>query len=429
MRNYSDIIFALSTNKAKSALAVFRISGKKSISSFLQLINIKKIEIKKPSICYILDNNKNKIDKVVVTAFKSPKSYTGEDMIEISSHGSIAVINKITAILISNNFRPALPGEFTKRALINNKIGVLEAETINEIINSETENQRKLAIGNFGGKREGFIEEISKKIMKLLANVEAIIDFADEDLPKNLYKEIMEQKENIVKELDKTIYNSLLSKNINTGYKITVIGKPNTGKSSFINFINNKEISIVTSIPGTTTDVVSSVLEISGNKYIFYDTAGIRKHRNIIEKIGIEKTLKNVEISDLNLIFLENDEKNNYSNIKNKIFVKSKHDIYKSKVPGAHNISSKSGYGIKSLLNKIVRKTYSDTINEPTFSRERHLESLKKAHICLKRVNLNKIDISAENIRSSLIHIQGINQKIDIEKILDIIFSEFCIGK
>ena len=105
-------------------------------------------------------------------------------MIEISSHGSIAVINKITAILISNNFEPALPGEFTKRALINNKIGVLEAETINEIINSETENQRKLAIGNFGGKREGFIEEISKKIMKLLANVEAIIDFADEDLPK-----------------------------------------------------------------------------------------------------------------------------------------------------------------------------------------------------------------------------------------------------
>ena len=429
MRKNSDKIFALATKKSKSAIALFRLSGSTSIKSITKITNKKTIKEKTPTVCYILNKNKEIIDQVIITVFKKPKSYTGEEMVEISCHGSVAIINKINETLIANNFRTAEPGEFTKRALLNDKLTVLEAESINDIVNAETENQRRIAIKNFTGCLEGFVENISTKIMKLLADVEAIIDFVDEELPKDLYKKIKEQKKNIVNLLEKTIEQSLLSKEIFSGYTITLIGKPNTGKSSFINYINNKEISIVTNIPGTTTDLITSVLDINGNKYTFIDTAGIRKYRNLIEKIGIEKSLKSATKSDLNIVFLKNKEINSYKSIKNKIFVKSKFDINKIKIKGIHNISSKSGYGVKNLLNKISQKLENKVIEDAIFSRERHVNSLKKALINLKKTNFKEIDISAENIRNSLTSIRGINQKFDIEEILDIIFSDFCIGK
>ena len=230
-------------------------------------------------------------------------------MVEISCHGSVSVINKITKTLLENNTRLADPGEFTKRALINDKLTILEAETINDIVSAETENQRKIAIGNLTGNLDKAVNDISSKIQKLLADVEAIIDFADEDLPEKILLNIKEQNKNICSFFKNTLLNHL-SKKIYEGYRVTIIGKPNTGKSSFINYINNAEISIVTNIPGTTTDLVSSVLDINGDKFTFIDTAGIRKHRNLIEKIGIERSIKSADNSDLNIVFLKNDEKN-----------------------------------------------------------------------------------------------------------------------
>ncbi len=429
MRSYSDTIFALATSKTKSALSVFRVSGKRSIKLTKILCSRKDIRSKTPTVSYFLDNKKNKIDQVVMTIYKSPKSYTGEDMLEISCHGSIAVINKINEILILNKIRPADPGEFTKRALLNNKLNLIQAETINDLVNAETDNQRKVAIGNLTGKLDIFVEEISKKISKLLADIEAIIDFSDDELPAELFKKIKEQKKNICVLIKNAIEKSELTKKIYSGFNITLIGKPNTGKSSFINYINNKEISIVTNIPGTTTDLVSSSLDINGNKYTFVDTAGIRKYKNTIEKIGIEKSLESAKSSDLCLIFLRNNERNKYIDIKNKIFVKSKYDKNKKKTPGVQNISNISGYGIKSLLKKIEKNLRKKDLSETMFSRERHIKNLNNCLYYLKKVNLNEIDISAENTRRSLISIQGINQKFDIEKILDIIFSDFCIGK
>ena len=257
----------------------------------------------------------NIVDQTLTTLFKSPKSYTGEDMAEISCHGSISVINKITKTLLKKQIRLAEPGEFTKRALMNDKLSVLEAETINDLINAETENQRKIAIGNLSGNLDKFINELSYKLKKLLADIEAIIDFADEDLPKEIYKNIREQNKNIYNQIENIIKKSSLSKQIHSGFMITIIGKPNTGKSSFINYINNKEVSIVTNIPGTTTDLVSSTVDIQGDKYTFIDTAGIRKYKNLIEKIGIEKSLESAEKSDLNIVFLKK--------MKRKITVKS----------------------------------------------------------------------------------------------------------
>jgi len=428
MKASKDTIFALATQKGKSGIAVFRVSGKSSHTIIKSISSKKKFKTNFATLNNLLDG-KSVVDQTLTTFFKSPKSYTGEDMVEISCHGSISVINKITKTLLKKQIRLAEPGEFTKRALMNDKLSVLEAETINDLVNAETENQRKLAIGNLSGNLDKLINEISNKQKKLLADIEAIIDFADEDLPKEIYKSIREQNKNIYKQIENIIKRSSLSKQIHNGFTITIIGKPNTGKSSFINYINNKEVSIVTNIPGTTTDLVSSTLDIQGDKYTFVDTAGIRKYKNLIEKIGIERSLESAEKSDLNIVFLKNNEMKNYSGIKSKIFVKSKYDTNKKKINRVQNISSVSGYGIEKLIKTISLKLKKKPISGPVFSRERHLESLKKSLVLLKSLDLKEIDIAAENVRKSIMYIDGINQKFDIEKILDIIFSDFCIGK
>ena len=428
MNRGNETIFALATNKGKSAIAVFRISGEKSHKIIKSISSKKKFKDNNATLNNLLDGSEV-IDQTITTLFKSPNSYTGEDMVEISCHGSVSVINKITKTLLENNTRLADPGEFTKRALINDKLTILEAETINDIVSAETENQRKIAIGNLTGNLDKAVNDISSKIQKLLADVEAVIDFADEDLPEKMLLNIKEQNKNICSFLKNTISKSNLSKKIYEGYRVTIIGKPNTGKSSFINYINNAEISIVTNIPGTTTDLVSSVLDINGDKFTFIDTAGIRKHRNLIEKIGIERSIKSADNSDLNIVFLKNDEKKDYKNIKSKIFVKSKYDINKKKIKEVYNISAVSGHGIKGLLNKISNKLKNKNVDGPVFSRERHIENIKKSLNYHNHVNFNEIDKAAEDIRGSLKYILGINQKFDIEKILDIIFSDFCIGK
>ncbi len=428
MKSFNSTIFALATQRGKSGIAVFRISGRDSHKAIKSISSKKKFGTKVSSLNNILDG-KHIIDQTLTTFFKSPKSYTGEDMVEISCHGSISVINKITKTILKKNIRLAEPGEFTKRALINNKLTVLEAETINDLVNAETENQRKIAVGNLKGNLDKFINDISKKLKKLLADVEAIIDFADEDLPNEIYKKIKEQNKNICINIHDVIRKSSISKQISDGFKITIIGKPNTGKSSFINYINNKEVSIVTNIPGTTTDLVTSSLDIGGDKYIFVDTAGIRKYKNLIEKIGIEKSLESAKKSDLTVVFLKNNEKNNYKNIKSKIFVKSKYDINKKKFKDVYNISTVTGYGVEALIKNISKKLKKAPVTGAVFSRERHIEGLKNSLFLLKKINLKEIDIASENIRRSIMYIDGINQKIDIEKILDIIFNDFCIGK
>ena len=206
-----NTIFALATQRGKSGIAVFRVSGENSHQIIKSISSRKKFRNNTASLNKILDGN-NIIDQTITTFFKSPKSYTGEDMVEISCHGSISVINKITKTLLKKQIRLAEPGEFTKRALINDKLSILEAETINDLVNAETENQRKLAIGNLNGDLDKFVIEISNKLKKLLADLEAIIDFADEDLPKELYKKIKEQNKNICQQIDKIITKSSLSK-------------------------------------------------------------------------------------------------------------------------------------------------------------------------------------------------------------------------
>ena len=315
---------------------------------------------------------------------------------------------------------------------MNEKLDLLQTEGLADLINSETEKQRSMAISGLSGKLSIFISEIIEQIRLMLANTEALIDFSDEDLPKDLLKKILEQNKNIIKKIKKEISNSEISKSIRDGFIVSLVGKPNTGKSSFINHISNKEVSIVTNIPGTTTDIVTSTIDISGYKFTFVDTAGLRKHKNKIEELGIKKTKEIISNSNLNLVFLEKKELNKYFEIKDKIFVRSKLD--KKKIVRVEkniiNISSLTGEGVKKLLNKIKTKLIKNQKNEPIFSRERQLNIIKDVLFELMSIkSKDSLDIISFKIREALRISLEINKKFDIEDVLDIIFKDFCIGK
>jgi tRNA modification GTPase len=430
MSKYNDTIYALSTSTGKSAIDVIRISGNHSLKILKKIILIKKIIPNKINLV-ILKYKKEVIDRVILTYFKAPKSFTGQDVFEINCHGSPAVVKKISNILSFLGARLAEPGEFTKRALMNNKLNLVQTESLSDLINSETEKQRSLAINNLSGGLSLFVEKINKKLTQLLANTEALIDFSDEDLPKNVLSKIKEQNKNIIQVIKNELKNSSISKPIRQGFVVSIVGKPNTGKSSFVNFISNKKISIVTSFPGTTTDAISSTLDLYGYKFTFMDTAGIRKHKNKIEEIGIKKTKEIISVSDLNLVFLEKNEVDKYKNIKHKIFVKSKLDKRKktnnSKIT---NISSVTGEGINKLLKKSKDMLIKKEKNEPIFSRERHIMIMNNVFSILKSIDFNEsLDIIAFKYREALRNSLEINQKFDIEDILDVIFKDFCIGK
>ncbi len=431
MSKYNDTIYALSTPPGKSAIAIIRISGKGAIKALKKVSSIKKLKTNTANLLFI-KNKKIIIDQVVAVYYSAPKSFTGEDVIEINCHGGQAVISKISTTFEKLGLRLAEPGEFTKRALLNNKIDLVKTESIADIINAETEKQREVAIKNLSGGLSNFIKEINKSIAEVLANVEAIIDFSDEDLPVGIIKKVKEQNKNIIKKIQAELRNAKLSKPIRNGIKIAIIGKPNTGKSSFINFISKKNVAIVTDIPGTTTDSITSSIDIRGVKFTFIDTAGLRKHRNKIEKIGIQKTKEIIEKSDLNLVFLEKNEKNKYNKIQKKLFIRSKSDKRKKTKNKTthHNISSFTGEGVDLLLEEISKKTIKEVRNTPILSRERHISIMNHVLKTLKSIKFNQnLDIVAYELRVALDLSLEINQKFDIEKILDIIFKDFCIGK
>jgi tRNA modification GTPase len=431
MSKYKDTIYALSTPTGKSAIAVIRISGNQSLNILKKISSIKKIIPNKTKLT-LLKFQKQIIDQVLVVFYKKPNSFTGEEVVEINCHGSTAIITKISNILETLGIRLAEPGEFTRRSLMNDKLDLLQTEGLADLINSETEKQRSMAISGLSGKLSKFVYEINQQLRLMLANTEVLIDFSDEDLPKNILNKTLEQNKNTIKRIKNEIINSEISKPIRDGFVISLIGKPNTGKSSFINYISKKEISIVTNIPGTTTDAITSTIDIGGYKFTFVDTAGLRKHKNKIEEIGIKKTKEIILNSNLNLIFLEKKEINKYVEIKNRIFVKSKLDkkrVIKSE-KNIINISSTTGEGVKKLLNKIKQKLIKNKKNEPILSRERHLNIMKKVLFELKSIKpMDSLDVVAFKLREALRISLEINQKFDIEEVLDIIFKDFCIGK
>ena len=287
-----DTIFALSTAWGKSGIAIIRLSGPSCKSVSKHLFGKKNFIPRKTYYTEIHDYQKKLIDKGIVVFFKEPYSFTGEDMLEIQVHGSIAVVKKLIKELnLFKNLKPAEPGEFSKRSFLNNKINMIEAEGINNLVNSETESQRKIFLNQSYGKSLDICNEWKTNILNILAMIDAKIEFSneDEDILSENVKDLIQK---IIKQIRDSIKTSNLGTKIRNGFNVLILGPPNAGKSTLFNFINKEEMAIITGEAGTTRDLITSSLEINGYKLNFIDSAGIRMTNNNVEKIGISKTKK-----------------------------------------------------------------------------------------------------------------------------------------
>ena len=435
MRSEKPTIFALSTAFGKAAIATIRISGRLSYKAVESISNNMPKKPNTANFNEIINGEEGVIDQTITTFFKSPKSFTGEDMVEISSHGSVAVIKNILKMLSQiKGLKFATPGEFTRRAFENNKLDLTQVEAIADIVDAETEMQRKQAISHLSGTFFKTTKEIFEKLKKILANIEAVIDFSEEDLPNNLNLEIKEQIKNIINTINNMLKSSSAGISIRNGFLITILGKTNAGKSSFINNVSGRDVAIVTNQPGTTRDLIESVVDIGGYPIKFVDTAGLRDSSDLVEKIGVKKAISTSEEADINIVFIQkNTDILDFKKIKKTIFVKSKQDIGGGPFNdnGFYNISSKNNYGISDLLEIILKKiSVTGPKEDMAISRERHANCLRDTLYHLKNSQINKnTDIFAEDIRQSVKSMSNLFGGVDIEDILDIIFSDFCIGK
>ena len=435
MKNKNETIYALSTAPGKSALALIRVSGPNAYRLISSISTNMPNNPNLASFNEIISETGQTIDQTVTTFYKSPKSFTGEDVVEVATHGGNAVIKKIFEVLSKKKeMRLATPGEFTRRAFENNKLDLTQVEAIADLVNAETEIQRKQAISHLSGAFFKSSKKIFEDLKGILANIEAVIDFTDEDLPENLMKDISEQIQNKITKIDKILASSSLGISLREGFLVTILGKPNTGKSSFINHISGKDIAIVTDRPGTTRDLIESFLDLGGYPVKFIDTAGIRESEDLVEKIGIERALSASKEADINIVFVE-DEKDIgfFNNIKNTIFVRSKQDVVGGTIRGNgfYNISSKDGFGVKELLSLIKGKIKDKIPAEIGYiSRERHVKCLNLTKKYLEdSQKVKNIDLLAEDVRLAIKTFASLFGNVDIEDILDIIFSDFCIGK
>ena len=441
-------IYALSSGPGISGIAVIRVSGKNTAEVVKKLTGDK---LPRPRVATLTKFNKNGgkelIDEGVIIWFPAPNSYTGEDLAEFHVHGSRAVVNAMHfSISKVKNCRLAEPGEFTKRAFQNGKINLLKAESIADLISSETEIQRKQALKIMSGKSSDKFNSWREKLLKILSHIEAKIDFPDEDLPENIISEIRKTSNKVLTEIKKTLNDQKVGERIREGFKIAIVGPTNAGKSSLLNYLSKRDVAIVSEIAGTTRDVIETHLNLDGYPVVVSDTAGIRDSKNEIEKKGIKVALNRAEDADLKLVIVS--AKNVDFTVvlksllsKDAILVVNKSDLMKGKLNRKFKkyehvlISIKKDLNLNKLISKIKSKLKNKFISSENIliTRERHRQNLKNCVYHLQKFDerrtTREVDKAAEDLRLATRHLGMIVGKVDVEELLGSIFNDFCIGK
>lgn len=452
----NDTIATISTALGVGAISIIRVSGPESIEIVNKIFTKDLLNIESHTINYgYIKDDENIIDEVLVSLMKAPKTYTREDLIEINCHGGIATTNKILELLIKNGCRLAEPGEFTKRAFLNGRIDLVQAEAVNSLLNATTDISRKQAINELQGNNSNLIKELREKLIQMISNIEVNIDYPEyEDIEELTNSKILPKLKDYVSNLETIISKSKEGRIIKEGINVALIGKPNVGKSSLLNTLLEEEKAIVTNIAGTTRDIVEGQINISGVVFNLIDTAGIRNTDNVIEQIGVEKSKK--VIKDCNLILLifnnndiltdEDKEIFNYVKETNKpiIIIINKVDLetrlnkeYLSKDYKIVEISTKTKLGINDLKDTIketfnLEKIITDDINYSFNSRSIGLleKSKDKIVAAINAINDNyPVDIVELEIKSAWEILGEIIGETYTEELLDNLFSRFCLGK
>ena len=443
-----DTIAAISTAQGVGAISIVRISGDEALEIVNKIFDkdIKKYKSNTINYGHIIDNDKI-VDEVLVSVFLAPKTYTKEDIVEINTHGGISVTNKILELLLENGARLAEPGEFTKRAFINGRIDLIEAESVMDLIDAKTESARKMAINGVDGRLSSKINKLRDKALDIISNIEVNIDYPEyEDIEVMTIDDIRNYSKELNKDIDDLLKTSESGKIIKEGINTVILGRPNVGKSSILNRLLDEEKAIVTDIPGTTRDIVEGSIRLNGVLINFLDTAGVRETTNTVEKIGVEKSLSLLDKADLVLLVLNNNEKLTKEDkelldktkdkkriiVVNKMDLESKIDLEEEYV----KVSAQQN-NIDELLNKINELFKLDEINDGDMtyiSNAREISLLKKAkqssNNLIKSLDegipIDMLEIDIKNIIDYLGEVTG--ESYDNE-LIDKLFSRFCLGK
>tara|TARA_Y100001970_G_scaffold246976_1_gene315331 strand:- start:2483 stop:3817 length:1335 start_codon:yes stop_codon:yes gene_type:complete len=442
-------IFALSTGKGPSGIAIVRISGPQTLNICKKITgetNIKNGEI---NLCRFIDpKNKKIIDpEALLLWFPKPHSFTGDDLAELHVHGSNAVITYLLKVLSDQkNCRLADPGEFTKIAFQNNKIDLVKAESIGDLIHAETELQREQAVNLVQGYASKYYEKLREKLIKSLSYIEAKIDFSEDDLPGSVLKEVQKSIKEVHNDIKRILEDQKVGEKIRDGFRISIIGDVNAGKSSLLNLLAKRDAAIVSEEEGTTRDVIETYLNIDGYPVILADTAGIRKAKNKVEKEGIKRAIKKAKEADLTLVIIDVSKKIINKDVKNLInenciLVFNKSDLSKETPKNEFKkndqilISVINNENIDSLIKLIKEKLSKKFMKAKNIlvTRERHRAklnaALKEIEKFLKKDQKKEIETAAEDLRLATRHLGSIVGKVDVEEILGSIFQDFCIGK
>ena len=447
-----DTICAISTSMGIGAISIVRVTGPETISIVDNIFDHDLKNASSHTIHYGHIKYQNEIiDEVLVMLMRGPKTYTTEDTIEINCHGGVNTTKKIMEILLANGCRLAEPGEFTKRAYLNGRINLLEAESVNDLIIAKTDAARTLAINNVDGKLTKQISNLREKIAKILANIEVNIDYPEYTDELEVTEDLMHgYLDEINKELEKLVSGAKSGRLIKNGVNVAIIGKPNVGKSSILNALLDEEKAIVTNIPGTTRDIVEGTITLNGVAINLIDTAGIRETEDIVEKIGVDKSKKTAENADIILFVLNNNEAiseeeklmlEKYNNDKLIVFV-NKMDL-ESKLIIPENIkdivygNTIDINGIEELKERITEKlNLSNIVNKDMsyLCNLREIDLVNKAYESLKNAQYNldagfSVDMIEIDLKSAWDYLGEIMGDSYEGELVDKIFSNFCLGK
>lgn len=437
-----DTIVSLITPPLKGAVAVIRISGEKTLEIVQEMFSRKIEKSHYVYYGYIL-NKEEKIDEVMLSYFKGPKSFTGEDVIEISCHGSMLIVDQIISILLSKGCRLAERGEFTSRAFYNGRIDLVQAEAVNSLINAQTKEAKQISLFSLNGQTSSLLYPVRDHLADILSLIEVNIDYPEyEDVEEMTHEKMIKELDQLILTVSNLIKDGEKSKLITEGINVSIVGRPNVGKSSLLNALVKKEKAIVTNIPGTTRDIVEGQINLNGLIINLLDTAGIREASDEVEKIGIERSKESIEKADLVILVLEADKLEDedkelleYTKDKQRIIVYNKKDLVSSNKEEGIYISAKN-HDIKELENEISKIFALDKLNAltPSLSSSREIGLLSKAkegliqakQEALMGISLDLISVNVKMSYDAIKSILGEEVKTDLS---EEIFSRFCVGK
>lgn len=426
-----DTIFALATAQGRAGVAVIRISGPQAFGCATALCtNLP--PMKQAALRRVRDEAGLVLDEALVLAFAGPGSFTGEDVVEFHLHGSIAVVSAVLQALGSTGARLAEPGEFTKRALENDRMDLAQVEGLGDLIEAETEAQRRQALKIAQGALGEKIEEWRSRLIRAASLVEVTIDFADEDVPDNVTPEVLTLLESVLNEVRAELAGFQAAERIRTGFEVAIVGRPNVGKSTLLNALAQRDAAITSSRAGTTRDVIEVRMDLNGLPVTLLDTAGLREGEDEVEAEGVNRAIARGRAADLRVFLKEAEEELPISPEDGDIVLLPKAD---ERIDQEGGVSGKTGQGVAELIAQITEVLVKRTEGAGLATRVRHRDAMISALSTLQDAvrfvgtGPDQYDIAAEEIRITIRSLEALVGRVDVENLLDEIFSSFCLGK